>query len=297
MNIFKKNKPSFIAILVNIVINVIVIILLLIIPVQKSHDIAEDLKILLQYEPLDVDPLPPPPKTEKNSKLKKSTEKLINERINKVLTNPIEDDQSISKDTAKADKLTEKDTILNAQIKKMLEDLHTTSPKDSLPDKEMQNESVKTAQEILIEEKRNYDEEGQFYRNNYRTILNIKKMYPYVQKTLKIADNLNRKLATMTNNAEKRRLIKQTEKALFTEFEKDVRKMSFSQGQLFLKLISRETNQSGYNIVKNYKGTFPATFWYGVGLIFHVNLKIQYDSLKEDTLLEKIVVKYKKGKL
>jgi len=27
------------------------------------------------------------------------------------------------------------------------------------------------------------------------------------------------------------------------------------------------------------------------------NLKVQYDSLREDTLLEKIVVKYKQGKL
>jgi len=46
-----------------------------------------------------------------------------------------------------------------------------------------------------------------------------------------------------------------------------------------------------------YRYTCPATFWYGVGLLFQENLKVQYDSLREDTLFEKIVVKYKQGKL
>jgi len=73
--------------------------------------------------------------------------------------------------------------------------------------------------------------------------------------------------------------------------------MSTSQGKLLLKLIARETNQSAYGLIKTYKGAIPATFWYGVGLIFHENLKAQYDSIGEDAQLEKIVQKYKMGKL
>jgi len=84
---------------------------------------------------------------------------------------------------------------------------------------------------------------------------------------------------------------------LFAQFEKDVRNMTTSQGKLLLKLIARETNQSAYGLIKTYKGAIPATFWYGVGLIFHENLKLQYDSIGEDAQLEKIVQKYKRGNL
>ena len=73
--------------------------------------------------------------------------------------------------------------------------------------------------------------------------------------------------------------------------------MSTSQGRLLLKLISRETDQTAYGLIKTYKGGIPATFWYGVGLLFHENLKMQYDSLGEDAQLEKIVQRYKMGKL
>jgi len=84
---------------------------------------------------------------------------------------------------------------------------------------------------------------------------------------------------------------------LFDQFEKDVRNMSTSQGKLLLKLIARETNESAFGLIKTYKGAIPATFWYGVGLIFKENLKMGYDSIGEDAQLEKVVKKFKLGKL
>ncbi len=127
--------------------------------------------------------------------------------------------------------------------------------------------------------------------------MSLKKIYPYVQKTKEIVAKMNLQLAKTKDQKEKRRLIKQTEKELFAQFEKDVRNMSTSQGRLLLKLISRETSQSAYGLIKTYKGGIPATFWYGVGLLFHENLKMQYDSLGEDAQLERVVQRYKLGKL
>ena len=97
------------------------------------------------------------------------------------------------------------------------------------------------------------------------------------------------------NIQEKRKLIRKTEKELFGQFEKDVRKMSYSQGKLLLKLIARETNESAFGLIKIYKGGIPATFWYSVGLVFQEDLKAKYDSTGEDALLEKIVRKYKES--
>lgn len=140
-------------------------------------------------------------------------------------------------------------------------------------------------------------ERYEFYKNNYRLIRSFKKVYPYALKTRDVIENLNAQLATMTNESEKKKLIKETEQQLFKEYEGAVRTMSISQGKLLLKLIARETNRTGYELIKEYKGAFTATFWYGVGRIFGTNLKTEYDRQQEDSLIENVVEKYKNNDL
>jgi len=136
-----------------------------------------------------------------------------------------------------------------------------------------------------------------FYQQNYRNIRNFKKVYPYAVKTREIIENLNKQLSTMTNESDKKELIKTTEKMLFKEYETAVRTMTTSQGKLLLKLIARETNKTGYDIIKGYKGGFTATFWYGVGKIFGTDLKTQFHKEKEDSIIENILTKYKDKEL
>jgi len=73
--------------------------------------------------------------------------------------------------------------------------------------------------------------------------------------------------------------------------------MTTSQGKLLLKLIARETNKTGYDIIKDYKGGFTASFWYGVGKIFGTDLKTQFHKEKEDSIIENILTKYKDKEL
>ena len=140
-------------------------------------------------------------------------------------------------------------------------------------------------------------EKFEFYKKNYKNIRNFKKVYPYALKTREIIENLNAQLAVMTNESEKRKLISKTEKMLFDEYESAVRTMSTSQGKLLLKLIARETNKTGYDIIKEYKGAFSASFWYGVGKIFGTDLKTEFNKAQEDSLIENIVDKYKNNEL
>ena len=140
-------------------------------------------------------------------------------------------------------------------------------------------------------------EKFEFYKKNYKNIRNFKKVYPYALKTREIIENLNAQLAVMTNESEKRKLISKTEKMLFDEYEAAVRTMSTSQGKLLLKLIARETNKTGYDIIKEYKGAFSASFWYGVGKIFGTDLKTEFNKAQEDSFIENIVDKYKNNEL
>jgi len=189
------------------------------------------------------------------------------------------------------------DSVKVAELKKIIDELKNSIPEDTLSKDKIQPPDNQNAQKMLADNAQKQFEDQQFYFDNYRAILSLKVVYPYVQKTKEIITKLNKQLATIKDGREKRRLIKQTEKELFAQFEKDVRNMSTSQGKLLLKLIARETNQTAYGLIKTYKGAIPATFWYGVGLLFHENMKLQYDSLGEDAQLEKVVQKYKLGKL
>lgn len=143
-----------------------------------------------------------------------------------------------------------------------------------------------------------YRERYEFYKKNARLVYNFKKVYPYALKTREILENVNTQLATMQDEDEKKKLIKETEKMLFREYEGAVRTMSTSQGKLLLKLIARETNKSGYEIIREYRGAFSASFWYGVGKIFNADLKMGYNKgLQEDSLIEDVLDKYKRNDL
>jgi len=171
----------------------------------------------------------------------------------------------------------EKDSVILAQITQ----LQKTSTRSNTNNERYQKER----------------EKFKFYQQNYKNIRNFRKVYPYALKTRELLENLNNQLATMTNEADKKKLIKETEQKLFKEYEAAVRTMTTSQGRLLLKLIARETNKTGYDIIKDYKGGFSASFWYGVGKLFGTDLKSEFHKEQEDSTIETIIDKYKKNDL
>ena len=75
--------------------------------------------------------------------------------------------------------------------------------------------------------------------------------------------------------------------------------MTKSQGKMLLKLINRETNQSSYNIVKAFLGSFRAGFWHTFGRFFGVNMKAGYkpETDKNDAIIERICIRIEQGTL
>jgi hypothetical protein len=189
-----------------------------------------------------------------------------------------------------------KDTVLKKLEKKTVAQIQTSVP----PSDTKLMQAVKQPEhkrDTVYPNQNKYRDDRQFVYNNYRAIRNLKRVYPYAKKTKQVVDDLNRQLASMTDEKAKKQLINKTQKELFQTFEKDVRSMTVSQGKVLLKLISRETDRSAYDLIKDYKGTIPAVFWQGVGRLFGENLKSEYDSTGEDKILEQIIQKYEKGEL
>lgn len=142
----------------------------------------------------------------------------------------------------------------------------------------------------------NTRKKGREWRQFYRLVYNFEKTYPYALKAKSIVKEADSVLANSNFNArERERFIKKFETELFKEFEQPLRKMSFSQGKLLLKLIDREIGQSSYYIIKNYRGGAAAGFWQGVAKIFGSDLKKPYDRFEQDRLAEELVQMYHRG--
>ncbi|WP_430813199.1 DUF4294 domain-containing protein [Carboxylicivirga sp. RSCT41] len=123
-----------------------------------------------------------------------------------------------------------------------------------------------------------------------KLVRNIKKVLPYARSAGEKVNSINDHLATLSTEKEKKEYLKEAEKELFDEFEAPLRKLTFSQGRLLIKLINRETGDTTYDLIKQYKGGVTAFFWQGVARLFGSNLKSEYHKDGDDQMIEHIIL-------
>ena len=135
------------------------------------------------------------------------------------------------------------------------------------------------------------------YRRHARLVYNIRRVYPYALIVRDEFGRINRLLETMPDEKEQRNFLQQYEKDLFQRYEEDMKKLTFSQGKILIKLIDRETQITSYELIREYRGKFSAAFWQGIARIFGANLKTTFDGNGEDYLMEQVVREIEAGRL
>jgi len=118
--------------------------------------------------------------------------------------------------------------------------------------------------------------------------------YPYAKTAGKIISEVNLQLANVSDERQRKQIIKSREKELKRDFADRVTNLSVYQGKVLMKLINRETGNNCYEIIKEFKGGFNAGFWQTVAFVFGSNLKQQYDAKGDDKDIEKIVIEVQK---
>ena len=113
--------------------------------------------------------------------------------------------------------------------------------------------------------------------------------YPYARRAGLILNEMNKQMALMGSESEKKGYIKSREKELKKEFTDPLERLSVYQGRVLMKLINRQTGNNCYDIIKEYKGGFTARFWQTVAFFFSSNLKQPYNSHGDDRPMESIV--------
>lgn len=123
-------------------------------------------------------------------------------------------------------------------------------------------------------------------RQYERLIYNLKKTYPYAVIARERLAEINARLEEIPDEKDRKQFLKLAENNILTEFEDDARSMTITQGRLLIKLIDRETQNTSYELIRQYRGFLSATFWQAVARIFGSNLKAEYDPYGEDALIE-----------
>lgn len=149
---------------------------------------------------------------------------------------------------------------------------------------------------VFPKEKFKNKKEEEFY---WRTVRDVKRTLPYAKLICSTLLETYEYLETFPTKKEKEDYLKQFEKEIFIQYKPVMKTMTRSQGKMMLKLINRETNQSSFNIVKAFLGSFRAGFWHTFGKFFGVNMKSGYepDKNREDAMIERICIRVEQGTL
>lgn len=133
-------------------------------------------------------------------------------------------------------------------------------------------------------------------RRYRRLVEAVKRVYPMAQLArTKMAEMEDRLL--VLDKKQRRQYIKQCYKEILEEYTPVAKRMTRTQGRVFIKLIDRETDYTAYEVLREFRGGLVASFWQGVGRLFGHNLKAEYDKENEDRVLEQIVLYYEAGLL
>ena len=135
-------------------------------------------------------------------------------------------------------------------------------------------------------------------RKQYNKLVNsVKKTLPIAKDANKILIETAEYLQTLPNKKARDQHMKKVEKEIFNTYKPKMKKLTFSQGKLLVKLIYRECNQSSYDVSRAFMGPIRAGFWQAFAWTFGASLRKKYDAEGDDKETERIVLLVEAGQL
>ncbi|HLU50936.1 MAG TPA: DUF4294 domain-containing protein [Flavobacteriaceae bacterium] len=120
-----------------------------------------------------------------------------------------------------------------------------------------------------------------------------RKVYPYAKLAAERLMVMNERLSAMERKSQRRKYIKIVQKYLEEEFAKDLKNMTRSEGRILVKLIHRQTGQTVYELVKEFRSGWRAFRYNTTASLFNISLKSKYEPAthREDFLIEDILLR------
>ena len=123
-----------------------------------------------------------------------------------------------------------------------------------------------------------------------RLVRNVKKVLPIAKECNAIIKETYEYLETLPDKRARDEHMKVVEKAIKKEYTPRMKKLTYAQGKLLIKLVYRECNSSSYNLIQAYFGSIKAGFYQAFAWTFGASLRKQYDAEGVDRLTERVVL-------
>jgi len=130
-----------------------------------------------------------------------------------------------------------------------------------------------------------------------RLVRHVLKVYPYAKLAGIKFREYQPILDAQKSDRDRKKYMKKIEDELWTTYGEEIKKLTYTQGQILIKLIDRETGKSGHELLQELRGKFRAFFYQGFAKLWGYNLKVEYDPSGEDWMIEYIVQKIERGEL
>lgn len=130
-----------------------------------------------------------------------------------------------------------------------------------------------------------------------RLVANVKKVLPIAKEVNTIIVETYEFLQTLPNKKAKDEHLKLVEKSIRKEYTPRMKKLTYAQGKLLIKLVYRECNSSSYQLIQAFLGPIRAGFYQAFAALFGASLTKKYDPEGVDRYTERIVQQVEAGQL
>lgn len=134
-------------------------------------------------------------------------------------------------------------------------------------------------------------------RYYWRTVRDVKKTLPIAREVRGIIIETYEYLLTLPDEKAREAHLAAVEKGLMEQYTPQMKKLTFNQGKMLIKLIDRECDQTGYELIRTFMGNFKAGFYQTFAALFGASLKRGYHPDGEDAEIEEIIFWIEQGAL
>ena len=130
-----------------------------------------------------------------------------------------------------------------------------------------------------------------------RLVANIKKVLPIAKEVNSIIVETYEYLQTLPDKKSKDEHMKRVEKGIRKEYTPRMKKLTYSQGKLLIKLVYRECNSSSYQLIQAFLGPIRAGFSQAFASHYGASLTKKYAPEGVDRYTERIVRQVEAGQI
>ena len=130
-----------------------------------------------------------------------------------------------------------------------------------------------------------------------KLVRNVKKVLPIAKEVNKIIIETYEYMQTLPDKKARDEHMKRVEEDIKRRYTPRMKKLSYSQGKLLIKLVYRECNSSAYDLIRAFISPVRAGFYHAFAWAFGASLMKKYDPEKTDRLTERVVLMVESGQL